>query len=334
MNNFTQDEKPKVFAAIDLGTNNCRLMLAKESFTGKNNFTVVDTFSKITRLGEGMVSNRLLSEKAMERTLKVLDRLAGKLHLYDVQDSRFIATEACRKACNAQAFMDEVLTKTGLEFEIISSDEEARLAITGCLPLMKKNIRDILVFDIGGGSSEIALAQRDENGNVAVKGNISIPIGVLTVSEGFTGTDISGKAKETIFAKVNAAMAKFNDDFHISDKLKTDKIQMIGTSGTVTSLGAFYLGLNRYNRSLVDGLVISAADVRKTGEKLEGMTNLERITHPCIGPQRADLTLAGCAILSAIFNFWDIDKLTIADRGLREGILVDLINKKRASKAK
>lgn len=327
MRKLYNDHKKKVFASVDLGTNNCRLMLAEPCLNNKNDFVIVESFSRITRLGEGMVSNRMLSEKAMERTLKVLKRLAEKMQKYSIQSGRFVATEACRKAINGKEFIEKASAITGIPFEIISSEEESRLAIIGCFPLIDMDMQNVLVFDIGGGSSEISLADCCREGKIALKGSVSIPIGVLTVSEGFTGNDISGKAKETIIDKVNGILSRFDENYGVSELLKEGRLQVIGASGTVTSLGAFHLDLKRYNRNLVDGLVLSSADIKKSLAKLEGMSNLERVTHPCIGPQRADLTLAGCAILEAILNFWNFGSLTIADRGIREGILLDLINK-------
>ncbi len=318
--------KKAVFAAIDLGTNNCRLMLAEPSSDG-NDFTVLESFSRITRLGEGMVSNHALSEKAMERTLKVMKKLSEKMKRYKIKTGRYVATEACRKTTNGKAFIAKATAVTGIPFEIISPKEEARLAILGCRPLVNPSAKYILVFDIGGGSSDISLAESRQDGELSLIGSASIPIGVLTVSEGFTGLDISGRAKDTIIDKVNGILTDFDSEFGISDLLSKGELQIIGASGTVTSLGAFHLNLKKYNRHCVDGLVLSGPEVRESLAKLENMSNLERITHPCIGPQRADLTLAGCAILEAILNFWDFDSLTIADRGIREGILLDLIGK-------
>jgi exopolyphosphatase/guanosine-5'-triphosphate,3'-diphosphate pyrophosphatase len=326
MKELHSGHKKAVFAAIDLGTNNCRLMLAEPCRNGKD-FTIVESFSRITRLGEGMVSSHILSDKAMERTLKVMKKLSEKMKKYKIEKGRYVATEACRKAVNAKEFIDKATAVTGIPFEIISTQEEARLAILGCRPLVNPEAKYILVFDIGGGSSDISLAQSSENGTLSLIGSVSIPIGVLTVSEGFTGLDISGRAKDTIIDKVNRILSDFDAEFDVSGLIKKKELQVIGASGTVTSLGAFHLNLKRYSRHIVDGLVLSANQVRKTLAKLEGMSNLERITHPCIGPQRADLTLAGCAILEAILNFWNFENLTIADRGIREGILLDLVGK-------
>ncbi len=313
-----------VFASIDLGTNNCRLMIAKPS---ENGFSIIDSFSRITRLGEGMVSDNLLSEKAMQRTIDVLKKCAEKIKKSRVSKSRYIATEACRRALNGADFIKQVFKETGLDFEIISPQEESKLSISGCIPLIKPDVKILLVFDIGGGSSEISISTIDDERNIILEGTTSIPMGVLTVSEGFTGNDISGRARDTITAKVNSAMKLFDEQYKITERLTNGSVQMIGTSGTVTSLGAFHLDLPRYNRSAVDGLVMNYKEVEAARDKLEQMSNLERIAHPCIGPQRADLTLAGCAILQAIYDYWKLEEITVADRGLREGILVDLMRK-------
>ena len=327
MKNTFRQWHGEVFASIDLGTNNCRLMIAKPSLSG---FSVIDSFSQITRLGEGLVSSENLSQKAMERTFKVLQKCKEKISKYPITKYRFVATEACRRAGNGAEFISYVTEKLGLDFEIISPEQESELSITGCLPLVKPTTKSLIVFDIGGGSSEVSISNIKSNGEVDLIGIISIPMGVLTVSEGFTGTDISDRARKTISDKINSAMELFDRENNVTDRIQKGGVQMIGTSGTVTSLGAFHLDLPHYNRNAVDGLTMSFAQVQKAREKLENMSNLERITHPCIGPQRADLTLAGCAILNAICNFWKLDELTVADRGLREGILIDLIRKNKS----
>jgi len=315
-------KKGGVFASIDLGTNNCRLMIARPSRSG---FCVVDSFSKITRLGEGMVSNNRLSPKAMERTLNALKICAERLSQYPLKKARFVATEACRRAENGADFIALVKDRLGLSFEIISSVEESRLAITGCTPLLKKDVKYLMVFDIGGGSSDIAFSEIDSAGKLHLKASLSVPMGVLTVSEGFTGTDLSGRARQTIADKIDNALEEFDSMYGLSQKIANGEMQIIGTSGTVTSLGAFHLNLSHYNRSAVDGLCLSFDEIQSAREKLEKMSNQERIMHSCIGPQRADLTLAGCAILGAICDFWQMDELMIADRGIREGILIDLM---------
>jgi len=324
-------QKKAVYAAIDLGTNNCRLMLAEPSRNGKD-FAIVESFSRVTRLGEGVVSDHVLSPKAMERTLKVIKKLSEKMQDYKVISGRYVATEACRKAANGKSFINRVAAVTGIPFEIISTQEEARLAILGCRNLINPDAKYVLVFDIGGGSSDISLGEYFGHGKLSLIGSTSIPIGVLTVSEGFTGVDISGRAKDTILDKVNYVLSGFDEKFGVGEMLQKGQLQIIGASGTVTGLAAFHLNLRRYNRHQVDGLVMQAKEVKTSLSKLESMTNLERITHPCIGPQRADLTLAGCAILEAILSFWQFDTLTIADRGIREGIMQELISKNKELK--
>lgn len=327
MQNAFQQWRGEVFASIDLGTNNCRLMIAKPTAEG---FYVIDSYSQVTRLGEGLVSNEVLSEKAMERTFKALEKCKRKLSKYQITRSHFVATEACRRAKNGVDFMADIKKKLGLDFDIVTPEQESALSVAGCLPLVKPKTKTLIVFDIGGGSSEISVSNVKPNGDVDVIGVISLPIGVLTVSEGFTGTDISDRAKKTIEDKVTSAMAAFDAKHKVHEKIQKGAVQIIGTSGTVTCLGAFHLDLPRYNRNAVDGLTMSFEQVNKALKNIAGLSNLERIAHPCIGPQRGLLTSAGCVILDAICNFWKIDELTVADRGLREGILLDLIHKYKA----
>lgn len=311
-----------VFAAIDLGTTNCRLLVATPT---PHSFAVKDTFSRITKLGEGLITSGELSERAMKRTVSALKQCAKKLARYKPQKVRFVATEACRRATNGREFIKRVEKETGLSLEIISFEEECRLAVAGCVPLINRNIRHALVFDIGGGSTEISWARIDEAGHVALEGMLSFPLGVITVSEAFTGKGLSAAGYRAVVRKVRSYLEPFDEKHGIMETIEQGDVQMIGTSGTVTTIGAFHLDLPYYNRSAVDGLALSFDDLAKAKRRLEKLPYAEKIAHPCIGPQRADLSLAGCAILQAICDVWPVGEVTVADRGLREGLLLDLI---------
>lgn len=318
------------YAAIDLGTNSCRLVIATPT---PSSFRIVETFSKITRLGEGIINNNELSHTAIRRTINALRVCAGVLEEYQpIVKARYVATAACRRAKNCRYFMDLVKKETGLNIEIISPQEESRLAVVGCVPLLNRNIKRALVFDIGGGSTEVSLARMSNSGRTIIEGFVSLPYGVVTVSEAFPEHDMTDLAYNTIIDRTHKILAEFEEKYHISEEIKNQKIQVLGTSGTVTVLGAIHLNLSRYNRSAVDGLALSAQDVDKTISKIKRMGDEGRKKHACIGMQKADLTIAGCAIIEGLMSFWNVSEITIADRGIREGILLDLMHSDRKDK--
>ena len=319
--------KSPVFAAIDLGTTNCRLLIATPTPTG---FSVKETFSRITRLGEGLVGNGVLSERAIKRTLSALRLCVKKLEKYKTVHARFVATEACRRAKNGADFIARVKRETGLDLEIISFEEECRLGVVGCVPLINRDIRHALVFDIGGGSTEGSWANIDERNRAHIEGVLSFPLGVITVSEAFTGKGLSSAAYRAVVKKVLSYLQPFDEKHDIQNVIEQSDVQMIAMSGTATTIGAFHLGLPVYNRTVVDGMAMSFDDLIKAKRKLEKLPYAEKESHPCIGPQRADLSLPGCAILQGICEMWQIGEITIADRGLREGIVMDLIRKENS----
>jgi len=312
------------YAAIDLGTNSCRLVIASPT---PASFRVVETFSRITKLGEGIIKNNELSKEAIKRTIKALKVCSEIVNEYaPIHKFRFVATAACRRAKNINEFLAEVKRQAGLNLEIISSQEEARLSVVGCIPLLNRNIKRTLVFDIGGGSTEISLARITNSGKTFVEGFVSLPYGVVTVSEAFPNKDMTNLAYNTIIERTHALLAEFEAKHNIREAITRQEIQVIGTSGTVTVLGALHLNLTRYNRSAVDGISLSCQDVTRTITKIRRMGDEGRKKHPCIGPQKADLTMAGCAIIEALSSFWNVSEVTVADRGIREGILLDMMH--------
>ena len=318
------------FAAIDLGTNSCRLVIAAPT---PSSFRIVETFSKITRLGEGIINNNELSHTAIRRTINALRVCAGVLEEYaPIKKARYVATAACRRAKNCRYFLDMVKKETGLNIEIISTQEEARLAVVGCVPLLNRNIKRALVFDIGGGSTEVSLARMTNSGRAIIEGYVSLPYGVVTVSEAFPNHEMTDLAYNTIIDRTHNILAEFEEKYHIAEAIANQEIQVLGTSGTVTVLGAVHLNLPRYNRSAVDGLTLSVWDVDKTIAKIKRMGDEGRRKHACIGMQKADLTMAGCAIIEGLIKFWQISEITIADRGIREGILLDMMHARQQEK--
>ena len=324
-----------IYAALDLGTNNCRLLIAKPSRRG---FLVIDAFSRIIRLGEGVLSSGRLSPKAMNRTLDALKVCAEKMKRRGVTRSRLIATEACRIAANSGEFIDAVERQIGLRIEIVTQETEAKLAVSGCASLIDRNCDWALVFDIGGGSSELIwldLARlgrpwrRTLHDRIDVQACIgawtSLPIGVVNLAERHGGRDVTPENYEAMIADVMAAVAPFEAQHRFGERIAGKRAHFLGTSGTVTTISGIHLKLPVYERSRVDGCWLSARDVRNVSGDLMGMTYAQRVAQPCIGQERADLVLAGCAILEALLRIWPCQRLRVADRGLREGILATLM---------
>lgn len=328
VSNKGASQAQKNFAAIDLGTNSCRLVIASPT---PASFRIVETFSKITRLGEGIINDNELSRPAMRRTINALKVCAGVIEEYaPIYRSRFVATAACRRAKNCKEFLDLVKKETGLTIETISSKEESRLAVVGCIPLLNRNIKRALVFDIGGGSTEISLARVTNSGKTFIEGFVSLPYGVVTISEAFPSQDMTALAYDTIIERTHKLLKEFDEKYNIREAIKNQEIQIIGTSGTVTVLGAVHLNLPRYNRSAVDGISITRQDIDRAIAKIKRLGDEGRKKHPCIGAQKADLTMAGCAIIEGLCSFWPIEEITVADRGIREGILLDMMHSNKS----
>ncbi len=307
-----------VCAALDLGTNNCRLLVARRRGEG---FHVIDAFSRIVRLGEGLAVSGLLSDAAMTRTLAALRVCAGKVARSGARRGRYVATEACRRAANCAEFLDRVRRDTGIRIEIIGSDEEARLVVAGCAPLLDPLVPHAMVFDIGGGSTELALV-RLTAGAPVLEGFLSVPQGVVTLADRYGGREVSPAIYDAMVAELSASFAPFEARCAIAPRIAAGEVQMLGSSGTVTTLAGVHLDLPRYDRSRVDGSVLGFADISRVSRHLASLSWAERAAHPCIGEERADLVLAGCAILDAICLAWPVGKLVVADRGVREGILL------------
>jgi exopolyphosphatase/guanosine-5'-triphosphate,3'-diphosphate pyrophosphatase len=310
-----------VYAALDLGTNNCRMLVARPSARG---FKVVDAFSRVTRLGEGLAMSGKLSEAAMDRTIVALSACVDKMRRNRVTHARLVATEACRQAANCEPFRRRVREETGLALDIISPQEEASLALAGCASLLDDRLPWALVFDIGGGSTELVWV-RNDGGIQKVEGVQSLATGVVTLAERFARELMSVDGYLRVVEDIALALSPFEGRHAITDRLAWGEVQMLGTSGTVTTLAALHLGLARYDRSQVDGVVLDFADIRRVTSRLAAMTHAERSAHPCIGPERADLVVAGCAILEAVCKLWPLGRLRVADRGVREGVLLALM---------
>jgi len=319
-------ESLPLYAALDLGTNNCRLLVAAPTAHG---FRVLDSFSRIVRLGEGLATTGALSPEAMDRAVAALAVCADKLGRRKVRRIRAVATEACRRAANGARFLARVRETTGLAFEVIGPREEAELAVESCAPLLAGPERRALLFDIGGGSTELAWLRIDGEGEITLTGYASVPLGVVTLAERWREAAFTAEGFEAMTMEAMAALLPFDAVHCISAEVARGQVRLVGTSGTVTTLAGVSLGLARYSRAMVDGrvLAVEAADralatVREMGR--EGLTR-----HPCIGPQRVDFVLPGCAVFAAIRRLWPVPAIVVADRGLREGILLRLMRADR-----
>lgn len=313
----------QAYAAIDLGTNNCRLLIARPS---DDNFVVIDAFSRVVRLGEGLAQSGQLSQAAMDRAVGALKICADKLKKRNVHLARSVATEACRRASNGTAFIARVRAETGIVLDIISAEEEARLAVLGCHILLEQGHGPAVIFDIGGGSTELVLIEQGDHPVPRILDWQSVPWGVVSLSEtvGDEGPDEATRLAryarmKQLVADSFATFAERLVDHHTPD------LRLLGTSGTVTTLASLHLGLPQYDRRAVDGLIVPAQAMRTISRDLSAMGPDERRRLNCIGTERADLVVAGCAILEAIMDIWPAMRLGVADRGIREGILRSLM---------
>jgi exopolyphosphatase/guanosine-5'-triphosphate,3'-diphosphate pyrophosphatase len=326
------------YAALDLGTNNCRLLVARpirdHERRGEENFRIVDAFSRIVRLGEGLSQSGRLSEPAIRRTIDALLVCRDKMMARGVGRSRLIATEACRAAENGAEFIARVQEQTGLKLDVITRETEARLAASGCSSLADAAAKSVVLFDIGGGSSEIVWLARDQGSDAKgldakrvaterVRHWTSLQLGVVTLAERFGGAEVSLAQFEAMTELVVSELQHFTAS--AAKEERCQRFHLLGTSGTVTTLAGVHLNLPRYDRRRVDGLWMSHSEIDAVMNRLRRMSFAERAQNSCIGPDRADLVLAGCAILEGIRRSFPSERIRIADRGLREGMLLELM---------
>lgn len=314
-----------VFAALDLGTNNCRLLIAEQQSGG---FRVVDGFSRIVRLGEGLAATGYLHPAAMDRALSALQECAARMASQRIAHWRTVATQACRVAVNGPEFLQRVQDSTGIDLEVISPEEEAQLSVRGCAPLIDPGADWVLVVDVGGGSTEISWVDARPvrlGAPAKIQAWTSLPFGVVTLAErhldGVDGADWY----QRIVTEVETSLRAFRGADGLRDAFLQGNSHYLGASGAVTSLAGVLLGLAKYQRARVDGLWLSVEQARATGQRLRELGRAYRAKNGCIGPERADLVVPGAAILEAVFRAWPADRIRVADRGLREGLLYTLM---------
>ncbi len=312
----------RAYAALDLGTNNCRLLIARPD---GDRFVIVDAFSRIVRLGEGLAATGRLSDAAMDRAVSALSICADKLMRRNVHVARSVATEACRRATNGDVFVARVYSETGIKLDVITAEEEARLAVLGCHALLEPDDAPAMVFDIGGGSTELVLVDTTQDVPQTLDW-LSVPWGVVSLAEAEPHDSTCPDARDAAYARMRARLIEsFAPLVKRLNGAPKGAPRLLGTSGTVTTLASVHLGLPAYDRRQIDGLIVPVSAMREISAKLASIPVSERALLPCIGEERADLVVAGCAILEAILDIWPAERVGIADRGIREGILRQLM---------
>lgn len=326
-------QRPPIFAALDLGTNNCRLLMAQRNADGS--LKVVDGFSRIVRLGEGLAHTGRLSEGAMSRAYQALAACAQRIEAREPIAVGCVATQACRAASNGQVFLNRIEKDLGLKFEVITPEDEARLSVLGCGSLLERDAEHAMIVDIGGGSTEISWVSPNAVLDAGLDPPIvswgTCPVGVVTLAEDDPEPDAGARHVwyEALVARLAQTIAQVGEAQHLRQAFAEGRGHIIGTSGTVTSLAGVFLDLPRYNRQRVDGMWFDVADCRATIAKLLAQTRDERAENACIGKDRADLVVVGGAILDAVLRVWPASRIRVADRGLREGVLMRLMAQHR-----
>lgn len=298
------------------------MLIAEPSSAG--GMRVIDGFSRIVRLGEGLGDSGSLCDDAICRAISALDVCAKKMRRHNVVKARYVATEACRQANNCTTFFEDVEAATGIRLEAIAADEEARLTLAGCEPLFDTGHSRAVLFDIGGGSTELSWVDVSE-GTPARLDTISLPLGVLSLLEKHGPYDCADSSFDVLVQDVQQQLDAFGRRNGVSEAVARGDVLMLGTSGTVTTLAALHLGLSRYDRRRVDGMQLSMDDVNRLVGEVISINCADRSQLPCIGPERADLMVMGCAILAAITSTWPARLMRVADRGIREGLLLEMI---------
>ncbi len=323
--------EPPCMAALDLGTNNCRLLIATPA--GKS-FRIVEAYSRIVRLGDGLSRTGRLDPAAMARAMAALTTCAERLRRRNVTRIRAVATQACRAAENGAEFVAAVERDTGLKLQIIAPEEEARLSVAGCLNLLDYGASAALVVDVGGGSTELSWVDLTDRtfrrapglANIPIRAWVSVPVGVVTLAERFPEPEPASHAWfRAMVEQVKSEIGAFSGAEAFRPVFEAGRAQLIGTSGAITSLAGIHLRLKRYERARIDGLWLCRSDCEAAAERVMALGPAARAAEPCIGRDRADLVLAGAAILQAVQELWPCERVRVADRGLREGILLSLI---------
>jgi exopolyphosphatase/guanosine-5'-triphosphate,3'-diphosphate pyrophosphatase len=305
-----------VYAAIDVGTNTLRLLVA-EAVT-PDEFAILHEEQEITRLGEGLLPTRLLQDAPRRRSLTVLRRFAATARSFKTEEIASVATSAVREARNGKEFLDETARETGLALRVIDGREEARLTLLGVRHGLRLGLRRVLAIDIGGGSTEFVLARGE-----VIEGIVSTGLGVVKLTEQYLVSDpptigeLRG-LKEVVGARVDRLRGELPG---------LEGAQLVGTAGTVTTLAAIDLALVTYDRQKVQGHRLGLARVMELLDRLAPLPLRERRGIPGLESGRADIIVAGAAILAVSMERLGYHELRVSNDGLREGILLDLLRR-------
>lgn len=313
----------KYFAAIDLGSRNCRTIVGCQSKAGA--FEYIETYSKSVSLADGVAASKKLSRKSMDRTIealafcsKVLSRYAGLTYLA-------VATDAMRRAENASVFIKRVKRELGLIISIITPQEEAYYAALGCIEVLSLETEIFVVFDIGGGSSEIALCRQKSDKDIELIDSLSIPYGVINLLESKDHLTFSGYSN--LVQKISDLSRDFLNQYATTLDF-VNNFQCIGTSGTTTTVAALNMNLRFYDREKINDSILQFSEILKTVHYVQSLSEDERKLHPYISQSNEDLVLGGLTILEGIVRGLPASTITVTDRGVRDGVVYALTHDK------
>ncbi|GBQ91956.1 exopolyphosphatase [Asaia krungthepensis NRIC 0535] len=310
-------------------------MIARRTTHGMQ---IVDRQNRMVCLGEGLIETGELSSHAMDRAVRTLEAYAARMDGLAALQVRAVATEACRRAMNRDVFLSRVQAETGLSLEIISPREEVELAVEGCRALLHRNPRGgkrAIVFDIGGGSTEVAwLRLTPDTHDHEVVSLVSLPFGVVTLAEHFGhrrngGSPGTVASYEDMVRLVQQPLLAFERVHQISREMQRGDVQMLGTSGTVTTLASMAQNLERYNRHAVDGFLLNSTAAHDAMALVRSTAQGGQAAPAGLSPDRQHYMLPGCAIFDAIHRIWPAEQIIVADRGLRDGMVARMASETR-----
>ena len=302
-------------ATIDLGTNTVRLLVS--DLDSERAWRSVHADQRVTRLGEGLAGTGVLGDAPMRRTAAAVADYARRGRQLGARRIRIVATSAVREAANRPAFVEMVERASGERVHVISGDEEARLTVRGVLRALGPLSGELLTFDIGGGSTEYTLAR-----GTTVIATVSLRLGVVPLAERFP---FPGTVEPDRYHALADEVSKQLDAELPSSLARARPDHLVGTAGTVTTLAALDLGLERYDADRVQRHRLERAAVARLRDRLAALTVAERAALPCLEPGRADLIIPGVAIVEATLDRFGMDSLTVSDWGLREGLVDEMI---------
>lgn len=302
-------------AAVDLGTNTVRLLVVEAE--GRE-WRPLHQSQRVTRLGEGQAETGRLLEAPMQRTVDTVSEFIAAARGLGASEIRVVATSAVREAPNRAELLALLRAATGLDASVVSGEEEARLTLQGVAAGLPQLGGSFVLFDIGGGSTELVLGEDGRLGAV-----VSLQLGVVRLAERY------GDAGPVDWARF--ALMRGEIDGRLAREIPARIIEarapaLVGTAGTVTTLAALDLGLPAYDASRVQGHTLARGAVERLLNRLGALAVAERARLPCLEPGRADVIIPGIAICLAVMDRLGYGSLVVSDRGLREGILCEILS--------